>query len=91
MWFSFSIVLLAPLYSGQEEIFKGTVNVIFIDSPFKDGNARFKTVPFTALSEKLEEKNTFRKTPISSTFFIRLRFQGYRCKSGIAIFALRIT
>ena len=28
-----------------------------------------------------------RKITISSTFFFRVRFQGYRCKSGIGIFA----
>ena len=31
-----------------------------------------------------------RKTTISSTFLIRLRFQWYRCESGIAIFAWRV-
>ena len=37
--------------------------------------------------------NTFqvRKTTVSSTFFTRLRFQGYRNKSGVAIFAWRVT
>ena len=37
----------------------------------------------------LSEINTFQvgKTTVSSTFFIRLRFQGYPCKSGIVIFA----
>ena len=31
------------------------------------------------------------KTTISSTTFLRLKFQGYRCESGIAIFAYRVT
>ncbi len=43
--------------------------------------------------EKLTELNTFnpRKEDNSSTLLIRLRYQGYRCKSGIVIFALRVT
>ena len=28
---------------------------------------------------------------VSSTFRIKLRFQGYRCKSGIVIFPWRVT
>ena len=32
-----------------------------------------------------------RKTTLSSKFLIRLRFQGNRCKSGISIFAWRVT
>ena len=42
--------------------------------------------------EKLTEIKTFRvrKTTVSSTFLIRLRFQGYCCQSGIAIFARRV-
>ena len=41
--------------------------------------------------EKLAEINSFRvrKTTVSSTFLIRLRFQVYRCKSGIVILAYR--
>ena len=38
---------------------------------------------------KFSELNR-RKTTVSFTFFMRLRFQGYCCKSGIAIFAWRI-
>ena len=40
--------------------------------------------------EKLAEINAFRvgNTTVSSTFLMRLRFQGYRCKSDIFIFAL---
>jgi len=39
------------------------------------------------------EINTFRfkKITISSTFLIRLKFQGHRCMSGIIIFAWTIT
>ena len=39
--------------------------------------------------EKFTEIKTYRvgKTTCSSLFLITLRFQGYRCKSGIAIFA----
>ena len=42
--------------------------------------------------EKFTKVNTFlvRKTTVSSIFFIRLKFQGYRCKLEIAIFAWRI-
>ena len=42
--------------------------------------------------EKFSEITTFwvRKNMLSFTFLIRLGFQGYRCKSGIAIFALRL-
>ena len=32
-----------------------------------------------------------RKMTISSTFLIRLRFQGYHCDSGIIIFAREVT
>ena len=47
---------------------------------------------FIRSNEKLAEINTFRvrKTTISSTFLIRISFQGHRCESGIAIFALRL-
>ena len=41
--------------------------------------------------EKLAEINIFRDRKISVYLLIRLRFQGYRCKSGIVIFALRVT
>jgi len=34
---------------------------------------------------------SFRKTTLSSTFMIRLCFQGYRCKSDIVIFAWMVT
>jgi len=37
------------------------------------------------------EVNTFRKTTWSSTFLIRIRFEDYRWKWGIAIFAWRVT
>ena len=42
--------------------------------------------------ENFTEINTFRllRTTLSSIFLIRLRFQGYRCKSDIAIFGLRV-
>jgi len=38
--------------------------------------------------EKLSELHNFRvrKTTLSSTILTRFRFQGYRLKSGIAIF-----
>ena len=38
--------------------------------------------------KKFTEINAVRveKKTLSSTYFIRLRFQGYRCKSGFAIF-----
>ena len=32
-----------------------------------------------------------RETSLSSTFMIRLKFQGYLCKSGITIFVWRVT
>ena len=42
--------------------------------------------------EKLTEINIWvRKTTDSSTFLVRLWFQGYRCKSDIVIFAWRVT
>ena len=43
--------------------------------------------------QELSEWNTFktRKATASSTLLTRYRFQGYRCKSGIAIFAWRVT
>ena len=43
--------------------------------------------------EKLIEINTFRvkKTMVSSTFLIRLRFQGFRGILGVGIFALEIS
>ena len=43
--------------------------------------------------EKFKEIHSFwvRKTMLSSTFLIRLRLPGYRCKSGIAIFACKVT
>ena len=43
--------------------------------------------------EKLSRINAFRdrKTRVSSTFLIKLKFWGYRCKSGNAIFAWRVT
>ena len=44
------------------------------------------------LLEKFTEIHSFwvRKTMLSSTFLIRLRLPGYRCKLGIAIFACKI-
>jgi len=44
-------------------------------------------------NEKYTERYTFwvGKTTLSSTFLIRLRIQGYCCKSGIAIFEWRFT
>ena len=43
--------------------------------------------------EKFTEIHSFwvRKTMLSSTFLIKLRLPGYRCKSGIAIFACKVT
>ena len=43
--------------------------------------------------KKITELTLFQseKTWLSSSFLIRLRFQGYRCKSEIAIFAWRVT
>ena len=43
--------------------------------------------------EKLSELNTFwvKKTTVFFTFLIRLKFQGYRCKSNIDIFVLSVT
>ena len=43
--------------------------------------------------EKLAEVITFRvrETTVSSTVLIRLKFQWYRCKSDIALFAWRFT
>ena len=42
---------------------------------------------------KLSEINTSEseKWSFSSTFFIRVWFQGYRCKPGVEIFACRVT
>ena len=42
--------------------------------------------------EKFTEINTFRviRTTLSSTFLMRLGFQGYRCTPGIAIFVWRV-
>ena len=34
----------------KKNFFKGTVNVISSEPPYKDGNAQFITVPFKALS-----------------------------------------
>ena len=39
------------LFSLQAKVLQRTVSVISRDSPCKDGNARFTTVPFKALSE----------------------------------------
>ena len=44
-------------------------------------------------NEEIHEIKHFssQNTTLSLTFFIRLRFQGYRYESGIAIFARRVT
>ena len=39
--------------SVQVFLFKGTVSVISSDSPYKDDNARFTTVPLKALSDQV--------------------------------------
>ena len=53
------------------------------------------TCEFLANKKQRRNYNKFkhfsRKTTVFSTFLIRLSFQGYLCKSGIAIFALRFT
>ena len=46
---------------------------------------------FRKAAEKLELSTVrVRKTTVSSTFLIRLWFQGYHCKSGIVIFQMRV-
>ena len=59
-------------------------------------NSPLKLFIFVCLLKEIEkssELKTFRvrKTIVSSKFFIRLRFQGYHCKSGIVIFAWQET
>ena len=80
-------------------------NVISSVRQCKDGSARFTTVSLKAMSDLIRYRFfcflklfificgyfRVRTTTVASTFFIRLRFQGYRCESGIAIFAWRVT
>ena len=49
------------------------------DSPGKDDNVRFTTVPLKALCEQVF---VFVSLNRLFSFLIRLRFKGYQCKSG---------
>ena len=56
------------------------LKVISSDPVLIDGNARFTTVPLRALADQMS---------YILMFGMRIRFQGYRVKSRIAIFATR--
>ena len=82
------------------QVDKGTVSIISSDPPWKDDKVGikfscfffYKPFSFNCCFLLIRSYGEIiKKTTLFSSFFIRIRFHRYRCKSGIAIFTWRAT